>query len=194
MEGRGFKIANQEKQSSLDLLKYEPNDFSSTIDRVIKNNIRIINLKEFRDEEQNADMKIWEFDSLVSPDMPFSEPIKVPKFEVYCKQTFEHPSFNPESWFIALDGEKIVGMSNLWKRKEHAGINTGFSGVHRDYRCMGIASSLKHTALKWAKKKNYPWVRTENDSTNKGMLGINIKAGFKPMPSWLFMSKVVKKI
>ena len=139
-------------------------------------------------------MKIWEFDGLVSPDMPFSEPIEVPKFEVYCKQVFENPNFNPESWFIALDREKIAGMSNLWKRKEHAGINTGFSGVHRDYRCMGIASSLKHTALKWAKKKNYPWVRTENDSTNKGMLGINIKAGFKPMPSWLFMSKVVKKI
>ena len=96
--------------------------------------------------------------------------------------------------FIALDGKKIVGVSSLWKRKGNVGINTGFSGVHKDYRCMGIASSLKHTALKWAKKKQYPWVRTENDSTNKGMLGINIKAGFKPMPSWLFMSKVVKKL
>ena len=32
----------------------------------------------------------------------------------------------------------------------------------------------------------------KNDSTNKGMLGINIKAGFKPMPSWLFMVKVIK--
>ena len=194
MKDRGFKIANREKQSSLDLLKYKPNDFYSTIDRAIKNNIKIINLIEFRDKEPNADFKIWEFDSLVSPDMPFSEPIEVPKFEVYCKQTFKHPSFNPESWFIALDGEKIVGVSNLWKKKGNEGINTGFSGVHKDYRCMGIASSLKHTALKWAKMKNYPWVRTENDSTNKGMLGINIKAGFKPMPSWLFMSKVVKKI
>ena len=84
--------------------------------------------------------------------------------------------------------------SNGKKEKGNVGINTGFSGVHEDYRCMGIASSLKHTALKWAKKKNYPWIRTENDSTNKGMLGINIKAGFKPMTNWLFMSKVVKKI
>ena len=194
LKDRGFKIANREKQSTLDLVKYNPIDFTSTINRAIKNNIRIINLMEFRFEEPNADLKIWEFDSLVSPDMPFSEPIEVPKFEVYCKQTLEHPNFNPESWFIALDGEKIVGISNLWKRKENAGINTGFSGVHRDYRCMGIASSLKHTALIWAKQKNYPWIRTENDSTNKGMLGINIKAGFKPMPSWLFMSKVVKKL
>ena len=126
--------------------------------------------------------------------MPFSEPIIIPKFKVYHKYAFEHPNFNPESWFIALDEEKIVGMSTLRKKKEQAGINTGFSGVHRDYRCMGIASSLKHTALEWAKKKNYPWIRTENDSTNKGMLGINIKAGFKPMPSWLFMTKVIKKI
>ena len=193
LEERGFKIKNKEKQSSLDLIKYNPTDFTGTIERTINNNIRIINLIEFRSEDFDSDSKIWGFDSLVSPDMPFSEPIEVPTFEVYCKQTFKHPSFNPESWFIALDGKKIVGVSNLWKRKGNVGINTGFSGVHKDYRCMGIASSLKHTALKWAKKKQYPWVRTENDSTNKGMLGINIKAGFKPMPSWLFMTKIIKK-
>ena len=78
--------------------------------------------------------------------------------------------------------------------KGNKGINTGFSGVHRDYRCKGIASCLKHTALKWAKDKKYPWIRTENDSTNKGMLGININAGFKPMPSWLFMTKTIKSL
>ena len=72
-------------------------------------------------------------------------------------------------------------------------IGTGLTGVLRKYRRKGIATALKHTNLAWAKKQGYKSIRTNNVDSNKGMLSINLKIGFKFIPAWLVFDKIIKE-
>ena len=193
MEDRGFVQTHKERESSLDLRHYVPGQHQSELDRVLQKNFQITNLTEFRKVDDNADYKVWELERDVCPDIPWTDPFTMPEYTTYKKHTLLHPKFNPDSWFFVLDGTRIAGMNNLWKSEIKNGINTGLTGVRREYRRKGIASALKHTSLRWSKNQGYEWIRTDNGSTNTGMLSINLRAGFKFMPAWLVFEKIIKE-
>ena len=125
--------------------------------------------------------------------MPWPDPITIPEFNIYKKTVLAHPKFNADSWFFVLYGDRVIGLNNLWKNEIDKGINTGLTGVRREYRRKGVATALKHTSLSWAKNQGYEWIRTDNAATNEGMLSINIRVGFKFMPAWLLFEKLLKE-
>ena len=61
--------------------------------------------------------------------------------------------------------------------------------IGKNYRRKGIATALKHIGLSWAKNTHYDKIRTNNVSTNSGMLHINTSAGFKFLPGWIIFEK-----
>ena len=193
MENRGFKNTFKEQESSLDLMTYDPKLYQHKLDHVLEQGFHIVTLSEFRKIDDRADYKAWEIERDVGPDMPWTDPITIPEFDVYKKTVIANPKFNPKSWFFVLDKDRIAGLNNLWKNELDKGINTGLTGVRREYRRKGVATALKHTSLVWAKKQGYEWIRTDNAATNKGMLSINILVGFKFMPAWLVFDKVKEK-
>jgi len=193
LKNRGFKNTFIERESNLDLMVYDPKLYKEKLDSVLQQGFRIITLAEFRKEDERADYKAWGLERDVGPDMPWPDPITIPEFDIYKKTVLAHPKFNADSWFFILDGNRIIGLNNLWKNEIDKGINTGLTGVRREYRRKGVASALKHTSLSWAKANGYEWVRTDNVSINEGMLSINIRAGFKFMPAWLLFEKVLKE-
>ena len=193
LENRGFKNTFTERESSLDLTVYDPKFYNNKLDSILQQGFRIVTLSEFRKEDDKADYKAWELERDVGPDMPWVDPIIIPEFDVYKTTVIAHPKFNPDSWFIVLDGDKIAGLNHLWKNEIDKGINTGLTGVRSEYRRKGVATALKHTSLTWAKKHGYEWIRTDNAAINKGMLNINIRAGFKFMPAWLLFEKVLEE-
>jgi len=193
LENRGFKNTYTERESSLDLRVYDPKLYQKMLNSVLQQGFRIVTLSKFRNEDDNADYKVWELERAVGPDMPWTDPITIPEFDVYKKTVIAHPKFNPDSWFIVLDDDRIVGLNNLWKNEIDKGINTGLTGVIREYRRKGVATALKHTSLAWAKKHGFDWIRTNNVAVNKGMLNINIHAGFQFMPAWLLFEKSLKE-
>ena len=71
--------------------------------------------------------------------------------------------------------------------------STDLMGVRRKYRNKGIATALKHTSISWAKNYGYKCIRTTNVETNTTMLNINLCIGFKFMPAWLVMEKIIKE-
>ena len=192
-QDRGFVQTMKEKESSLDLTGYDPEQYQDEVDRVLMQNLRIMTLAEFRQEDADADHKVWELERDVSPDMPWTDPISIPEFNVYKQHVLAHPKFNPDSWFLVLDGNHIVGLNNLWKSEIERIINTGLTGVRREYRRKGLATALKHTCLTWARNQAYEWIRTDNVATNTGMLSINFRVGFKFMPAWLVYEKIIRK-
>ena len=193
LENRGFKNTFTERESSLDLTSYDPKLYQGELDAISHQGFRIITLSEFRKEDDRADYKAWELEHDVGPDMPWPDPITIPEFDVYKKTVISHPKFNPDSWFFILDGDKVIGMNHLWKNEIDKGINTGLTGVRREYRRKGVATALKHTSLSWAKDHGYQWIRTDNAAINEGMVSINIRAGFKFIPSWLLFEKLLKE-
>ena len=50
-------------------------------------------------------------------------------------------------------------------------------------------SALKVRALSFARERGYRYVKTENESNNKGMLFINDDLGFVKKPAWVHYSK-----
>lgn len=189
LKRRGFELAATEKECRIDLQKYDPKVNREKIDRILKSGFHLITLSQFRQKDKEADKKIWEFEREVAPDMPWTDEITVQDFPVYKEQVLQHPKFEPRAWLLALKGDEIAGLNNLWKSNVKKEMNNGLTGVRRKYRRQGVATALKHTNLKWAKNEEFHSVKTENESTNNGMLNINIEAGFEFIPSWLYFEK-----
>jgi GNAT superfamily N-acetyltransferase len=61
--------------------------------------------------------------------------------------------------------------------------------VLREHRGKGIAVALKLKVLDFARKNGFDNIRTFNASTNEGMLGINMKLGFKRDLAWITFEK-----
>ena len=193
LENRGFLNTFKEQESSLDLTAYDPKLYEDKLYSVLQQGFRIITLSQFRKEDDMADYKAWELERDVGPDMPWTDPITVPEYNIYKQTVIAHPKFNPDSWFIALDGCQVAGLNHLWKNEIDRGINTGLTAVRREYRRKGIATALKHTNLLWAKNQGYEWIRTDNAAVNEAMLSINIQVGFKFIPGWFLFEKLLRK-
>jgi GNAT superfamily N-acetyltransferase len=154
MEERGFTNTMNEQESRLDLNAYDPSQYQNEVDRVLDQGFRIVTLTELRREDERADYRTWALEREVAPDMPWTDPISIPKFDHYQAYILKHPCFNSDSWFLVLKGNHIAGLNNLWKTPNKKVVTTGFTGVRRKYRRKGLATALKHTCLTWAKVKD----------------------------------------
>jgi len=76
-------------------------------------------------------------------------------------------------------------MTQLWASQATGRLlYTGFTGVARERRGLGVATALKASSLGWARRLRGedgrpPLVRTSNAEQN-AMLGINRRLGFAP--------------
>ena len=97
-----------------------------------------------------------------------------------------------EAFFIAVapDGS-YAGVSMLFHPQAGDHLNTGLTGVHPAWRRCGIALTLKRQAIAYAKTLGVPEIRTDNASTNVGMLAINESLGFVRYPAWISYEKPV---
>ncbi|MAF26987.1 MAG: GNAT family N-acetyltransferase [Gemmatimonadota bacterium] len=191
LERRGFVIGLRELQYSLDLSRFDPESHEDAISKLEESGLRLQTLREYEAECPDARVRMWEMEQAVSPDIPSNDEFTPVSFDSFAGMVFGHPNFDPDAWVVALDGDSPVGVTNLWDREGNDGINTGLTAVRREYRGRGIASAVKARSLAWAKARGYPWARTENEENNRGMIGINRRLGFEPMPTWLWYEKVV---
>jgi predicted GNAT superfamily acetyltransferase len=111
-------------------------------------------------------------------------------FEVWRASYRDNPDLLPEAQLLAFDGEAVVGMTLLWaSQATDRLLYTGFTGVARNHRRLGLATALKVRSLAWARglrtsQGRPPVVRTSNAEANP-MLGINLRLGFVEQPARL---------
>ncbi len=185
LAARDYVAGNRELESSLDLTGFDPGRFTGAQAAAEATGLRLLNYAELADDPER-DRKLWDFDALVGADMPMPEPYTVPPFDVFQRKYLRHPLFYPEGFLVAVAADGLyVGVSMLQLSNAPGRLMTGFTGVRREWRGKGVATGLKVTVLSRAKAAGYREVRTGNDSTNDGMLGINRRLGFTPLPAWV---------
>jgi ribosomal protein S18 acetylase RimI-like enzyme len=127
-----------------------------------------------RDGLYRATVQIWR-------DMPHEPHVgwEDPSPETFSRSTFDRPGVLLDGYFVARDGERIVGLSYLARRPD-GDAEVGDTGVLRDYRRRGIARALKMMVTRYATDNGIERVHTDNRADNEGMLAINRELGFAP--------------
>ena len=185
---RGFRELMRGWESRLDLGSFDPARFGNHSDPPQR--VEIVTLAEELARDSDAIRVLYELDCAISPDEPRIDPFTPPDFAMYRDWVLNSPGSMPEAIFIAKDGDRYVGLTELFRNEALPDtLQTGFTGIRREYRGRGIALALKLRALRWAKPRGYREVRTWNSTLNAPMLGINVRLGFVKQPAWITFGK-----
>ncbi|MCB0824721.1 MAG: GNAT family N-acetyltransferase [Armatimonadetes bacterium] len=193
LQEQGMTFTQSNPMTRVDLDEFKPGDWANFIQTVKDSGIQIMSLAEYFSEDTAARQKqYWEADCAWSKDIPLPYVIEGDPFEKY-QQRLEHDKDGMDCWFVALDGNKLVGITELPKNKVFPEWRqTGFTGVHREYRKRGIARALKASALTQAKLQGAKYVGTDNEENNP-MLALNIELGFKKFGAMKFFEMKIEE-
>ncbi len=190
----GFSEDMRDWESRLDVAAFDPAPYAGHEARVTAGGIAIVTAAELIARDPEHRRKLYELDLQLSQDVPRPEP-----HTDFTYASFEHFVFNSpnalfDGFFVAVDGEQYVGMSNLWKSPaDPRELYTGLTGVRRDYRRRGIALALKLRAIDYARRHGVSTLKTWNESNNRAMLSINEALGFVKQPAWVSYVKHLKQ-
>jgi GNAT superfamily N-acetyltransferase len=145
----------------------------------------VIDSSRARDELYRAMMPIWR-DMPHEPHVQWEDPTP----EIFARGIFERPSVLLDSFFVARDGDRIVGLSYLARRPD-GDAEVGDTGVLRDYRRRGIARALKLMVTRHAAQHGIARVHTDNRADNVAMLAINRELGFLPGEQIVIVEKTL---
>ena len=189
-ERRGFVEDMRMWSSALDLSTFDPSRFAHRVPPVEAQGLRLTTLAELGPSDPDVLRRLYDLWSEVRNDvpMPASEVRSEVPFEEW-KESGDRPTLWPDGYYVAVDGDRYVGESQLWLAPDPDTVRTGLTGTRRAYRRRGIAYALKVLALTRARERGYRWVHTENEAGNVGMLAINVALGFVKKPIWIHLAK-----
>ena len=187
VERAGFKLQAHVFESFIDPSEFNLQPFQPAIERLQSDGLRIATLAELGMSPENR-YRLWEIEHVTDLDIPGLDPDQLPSWEDAKRSWYQASWFNPAAEFIALDGDRFVGLSGVAEMAPGT-----WSILHtctlREYRGRGIATALKALATNFAKQKGSRLLKTNNHSGNAPMLSINRRFGFKPLPGWLEYTK-----
>ena len=128
-----------------------------------------------------ARQELYRCNTVIWRDMPHEAHVewRDPPYDTFTRSIFERPAVLLDSFFVARDGQHIVGLSYLLRRPD-GDAEVGDTGVLSSHRRRGIARVLKMLVTRWAARQGIPFVHTDNRADNAGMLAINRELGFQP--------------
>jgi RimJ/RimL family protein N-acetyltransferase len=91
----------------------------------------------------------------------------------------ENPAIREDRFWIAREGEEIVGTSVLDCPPVRGVPWTAYTGTSRKVRGRGIARALKYQSMAQAIELGFTRVRTNNDADNPAILKINLEMGYR---------------
>jgi GNAT superfamily N-acetyltransferase len=111
-------------------------------------------------------------DSAIRADIPGSDGWQ-PDPADFREQTYDSPSFDPQTYRVALAGHDYVGLARVWRPLPGAALpRLGCVGVRRAYRRQGLARALIAAAFAPLLVRGIEAVTCEVDETNVSSNGL----------------------
>jgi RimJ/RimL family protein N-acetyltransferase len=114
-------------------------------------------------------------------DIPTTVPWRELEFDEWKRFWFTNPAIREERFWVAREGDRIVGTSVLDTPVVRGVPWTAYTGTVRAVRGRGIARALKYESMGQAIELGYTRVRTNNDADNPAILRINEAMGYRPV-------------
>ncbi|MCG3088388.1 GNAT family N-acetyltransferase [Sporosarcina cyprini] len=178
VEKRGFQLDAHVFDLLLDLRRtYDPVQQKDAAAQAMRSGIRFITFAEIRGED--SEQKLYELCVETAKDNP-GQYGSLPPLEQW-RNEFLPEDISRDDWiFIALDGDRFVGVTQLFTTDEEGVLYTNYTGVRKEYRGRGIAKALKQLSIECALKEGAHTLTTDAEESNAPMQAINRGFGFLP--------------
>ena len=177
---RGFVEYHRRIESRLQLAAVDPAAVARAIDAhtdaFLASGVRIATYRQLQLAYADAPRRLYDLDSLLWVDVPFGLSGSVPTFEEYQVMELSDPDFLPAATFVALDGDRWIGLGSLMNGPGF--LLNSITGVVREWRGRGLARWLKLHTLRYALERGAVEIRTFNDAVNDAILALNRSFGF----------------
>jgi GNAT superfamily N-acetyltransferase len=191
LEDNGFREVHREHWSRLDLSAFDPERFASKVARVIDEGIRLMPLADLLSDLPDWKERLHRVYQQLVADQPAAHPPRLKTLEQWDRTVLASPGFDASLWILAIDGGRIVGLSQAGVNRDAAEtMRCGLTGVVSSHRRRGIATALKAALLQAAKTAGATEITTTNE-TNNPMYRINLGLGFMPEPDWVLYEKTL---
>jgi len=177
---RGFVEYHRRIESRLQLAAVDPAAVARAIDAhtdtFLASGVRIATYRQLQLARADAPRRLYDLDAALWVDVPFGLSGSVPTFEQYQVMELADPDFLPAATFVALDGDRWIGLGSLMSGPGF--LMNSMTGVVREWRGRGLARWLKLHTLRYALERGAPEIRTFNDAVNDAILALNRSFGF----------------
>jgi GNAT superfamily N-acetyltransferase len=181
LTARGFEQVLREPVSWLDVAGFDPAAFAGVLERVRRSNVRLVRLDALQAAAPDWRERLYQLEWELIQDIPAPVSHQREAFETWVAQRFEGPWFRPDAWTIAVENDRWIGMSVLWKvDSQPQKLYSGLTGVIRSRRRRGIATALKVQGIQFAGDYGAATIETVNEENNP-MYRLNLKLGFEPL-------------
>ena len=176
----GYKEVRQHRIWELDLVAHRDELLavaSQQRQRMQAQGVQVLTLND--DKDPDLMPKLYGMMVAAEQDIPTTVPMRIVPFDEWKPLTFEMPGTREDRFWIAREGETIVGLSVLAFPPVRGLPWTSFTATSRAVRGRGIARALKYESVAQAIQLGYKRVRTANDGANAPILHINNEMGYR---------------
>jgi RimJ/RimL family protein N-acetyltransferase len=180
LEHMGYREDRRMRTSELDLTASRDRILAVRDEcrrRMSEQGVEILPLSEDRDADKYR--KLYEMMIESEKDIPTTVPWRQLTFEEWKRFWFDNPAISEHRFWIAREGDTIVGTSVLDSPVVRGVAWTAYTGTARSVRGRGIARALKYESMSQAIEEGVTRVRTNNDADNPPILRINQEMGYR---------------
>jgi GNAT superfamily N-acetyltransferase len=180
LAGIGYREVRRQRISELDLVEGRERLLAGAArhrEHVTSQGVRLLTLDTDTDPDRMT--KLYELMTEAERDIPTTVPWPTKPFEVWKSINFGNPGIRQDRFWIAREGDAIVGLSMLQFPPVRGLPWTALTGTSRAVRGRGIARALKYETVAQAINLGCERIRTGNDGANAPILHLNKEMGYR---------------
>ncbi len=182
LERRGYRERRRGRQWELDLTAHRERLLAGAEDgreRMRKQGVHVLTLD--RDIDRDRLTKLYEMSTMGERDIPTTVPMHAMSYDEWHHLWFDNPGTRADRFWIAREGDAIVGLSAIEYPPTRGVPWTAFTTTARSVRGRGIARALKYETIAQAIALGVERIRTQNDGENAPILHLNAEMGYVPI-------------